>query len=732
MKNRFTKLAALFLAATMTISSTAVSYASEVVTDEVQESAETTASTEDASDAEVTDAVISTANTLKAEVEDLKTLTAGEDYAEEEGFFLADSEEDAKKVAKEYGAELQSYSHGVAVLDFNRNVADALTETSDAHITSTVVEPNYIHHIYDINEEDLQAAVADAANTMTAKDSADVVTGDKAAVKDEEGSETANDPWLKSDSDYFQWFHDKINTLKAHEVATGKGVTVAVLDSGINTSSVDFDKAKITADYTKNYSSYKGVDQLYVDKKGNKKGGHGSNCSGVIGAIKNNGTMGLGVAPDVNIYSVQICNYKGEIYGSDEVEAMKMAIEKGVNVVSMSFGGPGYSAAMQELCNQAAENGITLVAAAGNDTSDSVSYPAGYNNVLSVAAINKDDGLSSFSNYGSWVDIAAPGGEVDYEARKYKDPICSIGAGPATEATMMSGTSQATPQVAAVAALVYSANDKFLTTKTIDTSRAVASILLETTNNQTYTYEDHSVTGLVQADAAVNAAKNYTGSSTYTIVDPSGDYGVYMYGKLAKGGSLKLAIGDATGNTKGVKGVTKSATWTSSDPAVTVKNGVVKCSKGAVAGTKGYVTATIGNETVSYAFTIAEKIQNFGPIRYRRNLRGYVFSYKSNYAVTASSSTYYDLTDPYALTGGRIFLTFNKTKNTIPGYYLASGGYKYDITIPKGQLKKCVVGSQTRNGDPRVVAFTKPGKYTVKYKLLDGSNKTFTLKIKVK
>ncbi|SKB73849.1 Serine protease, subtilisin family [Lachnospiraceae bacterium] len=725
MKNRFTKLAALFLAATMTISSTAVSYASEVVADEVQ-SAETTAFTEDANDAEVTDAVISTANTLKAEVNDLKTLTAGVDYAAEEGFFVADSEEDAKKVAKEYGAELQSYSHGVAVLDFNRDIADALTETADAQITSTVVEPNYIYHIDDINEEDLQSAVADAAvNTVTAKDSADVVTGDKNASKIDDEELTTNDPWLKaSDEDayktYYQWFHSKIHSLKAHEVATGKGVTVAVLDTGINTSSVDF-KGNIEADYTTRYKSYMGIDRQ----------GHGSNCSGVIGAAKNNGTMGMGVAPDVNIYSVQI-SATGSIYGSDEVEAMKMAIEKGVNVVSMSFGGPGYSAEMQELCNQAADKGITLIAAAGNDATDTVSYPAGYNNVISVAATNRQDGLSSFSNFGSWVDIAAPGGEVDYDLRKYKDPICSVGYGVSTATSRMSGTSQATPQVAAVAALVYSANDKFLTTKTIDTSRSVASILLETTNNQTYTFEDHSVTGLVQADAAVNAAKNFTGSTTYTIVDPSGDYGVYMYGKLAKGGTLKLAIGDATGNTKGVKGVTKSATWTSSDPAVTVKNGVVKCSKGAVAGSKGYVTATIGNETVSYAFTIAEKVQNFGPIRYKRNAKGYVFSYKSSYSVAASSSTYYDLTDPYSLTGGRIFLTFNKTKNTIPGYYLASGGYKYDITIPKGQLKNCVLGSQTRNGDPRVVAFTKPGNYTVKYKLLDGSNKTFKLKITVK
>ena len=95
----------------------------------------------------------------------------------------------------------------------------------------------------------------------------------------------------------------------------------------------------------------------------------------------------------------------------------------------------------------------------------------------------------------------------------------------------MVGTSQATPQVAAVAALMYAANSRFVSTKTIDTPRAIESLLMATTNNQSYAYDGHEVVGLVQADAAVNAAKNYTGSTTYSIVDSSGDYGVYMAGR---------------------------------------------------------------------------------------------------------------------------------------------------------------------------------------------------------
>ena len=712
MKNRFKKLTALLLVASMTVSMSGLVYASESVNG-VQEETEVVTAEAASEDEEVVDgvtAVAKVASELKAEAAELKTLEAGVDYAEEEGFFLADSKEDAEKVAKEYGAELQSYAHGVAVLDFNRNVADALVETADAKVTSTVVEPNFIDHIATVNEEDLAKAVDEAAaKTVTPAVKGDFVTGDKdAVVLAEDGK--PNDPWADSEHDYYQWFHDKINSLAAHEVTTGEGVTVAVLDTGINTSSVEFaNTGRVTADATERYKKYyKGVDSQ----------GHGSNCSGIIGAQKDNLYMGYGVAPDVDIYSVQISS-TGSIYTNDEIEALQMAIEKGVQVVSMSFGGTQYSAAMQEVCNQAAEKGITLVAAAGNETTDTISYPAGYDNVIAVAAVDSDDTLSYFSNYGEWVDIAAPGG-------KY---IFSVGYGSATSMSGMAGTSQATPQVAAVAALMYAANSRFVSTKTIDTPRAIESLLMATTNNQQYSYDDHYVTGLVQADAAVNAAKNYTGSTTSTIVDPSGDYGVYMAGKIGNGGTIKLSIGDLTGKKTSSKGVA----WTTSDPTIlTVKNGVVKCSKNAMIGSKATVTATIGAETVSYAFTVTNKIQAFGPIRYRRSRRGYTFKYSSNYKVSAARNTYYDISDPYTLTGGRVFLTYNKKKNDIPDYYVAGGGFKYQISMAKGQLKNCVVNSANRNGDPRIIGFTKPGNYTIKYKVMDGSNKVFTLKFTVK
>lgn len=736
MKNRLKKLTALLLVASMTVSMSGMVYASEAVGD-VQEETEVVtaeAASEDAEAVVGVTAVAKAASELKAEAAELKTLEAGVDYADEEGIFLADSKEDAEKVAKEYGAEVKSYAHGVAVLDFNRSVVDAFTETAEAQATSTVVEPNYIDHFDTVNEEDLAKAIGEAAvNKATPVVKSDSVIGDKDAVVLDE-NEQPNDPFADKENGGYQWFHEKIHSLAAQEITTGEGVTVAVLDTGINTASAEF-RGKIDVDATSRYKAkYKGEDHQ----------GHGSNCSGLIGAIKNNGALGFGVAPDVNIYSVQISD-GGGIYASDELEGMQMAIEKGVQVVSMSFGGPQYSASMQELCNQAAERGITLVAAAGNENTNAIHYPAGYDNVISVAAVDIDDTLSFFSNYGEWVDIAAPGGgqgtlftvgnrvyipdpnepqKPDKWKRKTYNGEYYVG---------MAGTSQATPQVAAVAALMYAANSNFVSTKTIDTPRAIESLLMATTDNQSYVYEDREFTGLVQADAAVNAAKNYTGSTSYRIVDPSGDYGVYMAGKIGKGCAIKLSVGDVSGN-NGSKSKVKAA-WTSSDPTVlTVKNGVVRCNKNAIVGTKAYVTASVGSETVSYAFTVTEKIQTFGNIYVlrKRGAKNYTVKYVSRLKLRANANKYYDISDPYSFTGRNAYLTFDKKKHDIPGYYVAGGGFKYQISIPKGQLKNCAVYSANRNGDPRIIGFTKPGNYTIKYKVMDGSNKTFTLKLVVK
>lgn len=173
---------------------------------------------------------------------------------------------------------------------------------------------------------------------------------------------------------------------------------------------------------------------------------HGTHCAGIAGAVTNNGRGIAAIS-----YNVQIMACKGA-RDSDAAltgiwNAFEYAMENYPEVISCSWGGGGFSNTAQNLVNEARNRGIVVVAAAGNDNVSSVFYPAGYNNVISVASTANGDGKSSFSNYGSWIDIAAPGSS-----------IASTVATTTTSYEFYSGTSMACPNVASLIGLMLSYN----------------------------------------------------------------------------------------------------------------------------------------------------------------------------------------------------------------------------------------------------------------------------------
>lgn len=180
--------------------------------------------------------------------------------------------------------------------------------------------------------------------------------------------------------------------------------------------------------------------------------GHGTHCAGTIGASGNNALGVAGVNWNVRIMALQFLDGSG--FGSTQgaIEVIEYAISmknRGVNlrVLSNSWGGGGHSQALEDVIEEAEAAGILFVAAAGNDGRDNDSegtYPANYDidNVLSVAAVDHDGNLASFSNYGaSSVDVAAPG--VDILSTSLGESYRSL-----------SGTSMATPHVSGIAALL--------------------------------------------------------------------------------------------------------------------------------------------------------------------------------------------------------------------------------------------------------------------------------------
>ncbi len=179
--------------------------------------------------------------------------------------------------------------------------------------------------------------------------------------------------------------------------------------------------------------------------------GHGTHCAGSIGARGDNGTGVAGVNWGVSLMPVKFLDSQGSGSLEGALESIKYATLMKVNVMSNSWGGGGHSALMLEAIEAARNAGILFVAAAGNDGSDNdaqPTYPASYevDNVVSVAALDNQDVLASFSNFGKRsVHVAAPGVRIlsTYMGSTYKS---------------LSGTSMACPQVSGIAALMLAAD----------------------------------------------------------------------------------------------------------------------------------------------------------------------------------------------------------------------------------------------------------------------------------
>jgi len=237
---------------------------------------------------------------------------------------------------------------------------------------------------------------------------------------------TPNDPLISS-----QWHHKKINSYEAWDVIKGSTKKIAILDTGVQLDHPDLKDSLLPGT-----SFVPGVTSPNDDH------GHGTHCAGLAAAIGDNGIGVSGVDGSAKIIPVKVLNAQGSGYTSDIIKGVTWAADNGADIISMSLGGGAFQQSFQDAINYAWGKNKIIVAAAGNNGSSSLTYPAAYNNVLAVAATDSNDGLAYFSNYGKWVDIAAPGVSVysTYKNSGY---------------TNMSGTSMATPVAVSVLALTW-------------------------------------------------------------------------------------------------------------------------------------------------------------------------------------------------------------------------------------------------------------------------------------
>ena len=246
---------------------------------------------------------------------------------------------------------------------------------------------------------------------------------------------TPNDPGYTNSTSNGQWALFKINASQAWDLSTGNSnVVVAVTDNAINVNHPDLVNKMLTG--------YDAVDQDNDPTGcGSNDGFHGSHVSGIVGAETNNNSGIASIGYDVSILPVKIGNCSGSLVAG--YEGIIWAADNGADVINMSWGGSGYSNYGQNVCDYAANAGSILVAAAGNDNVSSIFYPAGYNNVISVASTTTNDAKSSFSNYGSWIDISAPGSSI-------------LSCNASTGYQVTQGTSMASPLVAGLMGLMKS------------------------------------------------------------------------------------------------------------------------------------------------------------------------------------------------------------------------------------------------------------------------------------
>ncbi len=370
-------------------------------------------------------------------VSELSSMKSGEDYTENEIMYFADSEEEALEIAECYGGSLAEFEYGVAVANIERTVEEAVKVAADMKVSIPAVYPNIILSI----DSTVDAAVAKKSETKLI-DEADVEHEELPAEKPEglEVDRTGNMPYALAPTDpgyAEQWYHNFLGTVDAWDATKGKGVKVAVLDTGIDLEHPDL-KANIGG-----YESF-----IAAEPDPRDGNGHGTHCAGIIAACQNNEGV-VGMAPEATIYSGKVMNADGRGGSAEAIRGVRWAIEQDVDIISMSFGSLFHIPQFQTEINKAANKGIVVVAATGNEAISQKNYPAAYDNVIAVGAID-DNGLTTFSNYGTWMDIAAPG----------EDILSTVPGGYA----YMSGTSMACPLVSGIVALMLANNDTFIPT----------------------------------------------------------------------------------------------------------------------------------------------------------------------------------------------------------------------------------------------------------------------------
>ncbi len=333
--------------------------------------------------------------------------------------FKAGTSADEKKALHELlgGQVIAEIPHvGVQVLRFRDEDALSVVSAYQARESVAFAEPDYLVSIFGAPDE-IQPTVGGAGVRSPGFD-------DTLGIL-----KIPNDPYYTQ-----QWHHEQIDSARAWDFSLASGVTVAIVDTGVNCGHSDLSGNCVA-----------GYDFVNNDNDPNDDHGHGTHVAGISAALTDNG---IGIAATgwaARVMPMKALDRTGNGSHSAIANSIVWAVDHGADVINMSLGGFFTSSTLSQATVYAINRGVTLVAASGNQNTSNPTYPAAYPNVIGVAATTQADRRASFSNYGSYVDVAAPGVAILSTVRDggYQ---------------AWSGTSMASPVVAGVVALLVGQN----------------------------------------------------------------------------------------------------------------------------------------------------------------------------------------------------------------------------------------------------------------------------------
>jgi serine protease len=404
---------------------------------------------------------------------------------------------------------------------------------------------------------------------------------------------------VPNDPNYgLQWHYPAINLPQAWELTTGTpdsgNVIVAVLDTGVYLDHPDLSE-QLIAGYDFISSPQRSNDGDGIDPNPDDPGDnallstsswHGTHVAGTIAARSNDGSGAAGVSWGARIMPVRVLGVGGGT-SFDTIQGMRFAAglpnDSGTlpanraDIINLSLGSNGSSQAEQEALNAVREAGVIVVAAAGNEASSIPFFPASYQGVISVSATNVDGNRAPYSNFGTAIDIAAPGGDMRFDANQdgYPDGVLSTlvddqSGNREPALAFYEGTSMASPHVAGTVALMKALYPE-LTPDDLDTLLQAGEM---TFSSGQVGRSDTLGYGIVDASKSVQAAHRLANGGTLPTIPAIITVTPAAIILLSNQNSLELTLANEGDEAASIESISAAASWLTIGPALVDGNGL--------------------------------------------------------------------------------------------------------------------------------------------------------------